>query len=72
LVTIGVAVDHPVRVGWLAGSMLAVAASALWIWWAQRWYERGLAVLVPDSVLATFDIRSFLICRPHSAVLPGY
>jgi WD40 repeat protein len=32
---------------WLAGSIAVVAGSALFVWWTQRWYERGLAELIP-------------------------
>ena len=34
---------------WLAGALVAVAGSTLWVWWAQRWYERGLAALIPAA-----------------------
>ncbi|MEU9507789.1 NB-ARC domain-containing protein [Micromonospora sp. NPDC048170] len=34
---------------WLAASVLITAGSGLLIWWAQRWYERGLAELVPPK-----------------------
>ena len=32
---------------WIAGATAAVAGASLLVWEAQRWYERGLAVLVP-------------------------
>src|ERR1022692_3066653 len=36
---------HPLT--WTAGATAAVAGASLLVWGAQRWYERGLAVLVP-------------------------
>ena len=36
---------HPLR--WTAGATAAVAVAGLLVWAAQRWYERGLSVLVP-------------------------
>ncbi|MGO9083169.1 MAG: NB-ARC domain-containing protein [Streptosporangiaceae bacterium] len=36
---------HPLW--WIAGATAAVAGASLLAWGAQRWYERGLAVLVP-------------------------
>ena len=36
---------HPLW--WTAGATVAVAAASLLVWGAQRWYERGLSVLVP-------------------------
>ena len=36
---------HPLW--WTAGATVAVAAASLLVWAAQRWYERGLSVLVP-------------------------
>ena len=36
---------HPL--GWTAGATAAVAVASLLVWAAQRWYERGLSVLVP-------------------------
>ena len=36
---------HPLW--WTAGATAAVAAASLLVWAAQRWYERGLSVLVP-------------------------
>ena len=32
---------------WIAGAAVAAAGASLLVWAAQRWYERGLAVLVP-------------------------
>ncbi len=32
---------------WISGATVAVAGAGLLVWGAQRWYERGLAVLVP-------------------------
>ena len=32
---------------WISGATVAVAGAGLLVWRAQRWYERGLAVLVP-------------------------
>jgi WD40 repeat protein len=36
---------HPLW--WTAGATVAVAGAGLLTWWAQRWYDRGLAELVP-------------------------
>ena len=36
---------HPLW--WTAGATAAVAGAGLLVWWAQRWYDRGLAELVP-------------------------
>ena len=36
---------HPLW--WTAGATAAVAVASLLVWAAQRWYERGLSVLVP-------------------------
>ena len=36
---------HPLW--WTAGATAAVAAGSLLVWGAQRWYDRGLSVLVP-------------------------
>ena len=36
---------HPLW--WTAGATAAVAAASLLVWGAQRWYDRGLSVLVP-------------------------
>src|SRR5262245_45881372 len=32
---------------WLAGSILTMSGSALWVWWGQRRYEQALSGLVP-------------------------
>src|SRR5271166_5376589 len=36
---------HPLW--WITGATMAVAAASLLVWAVQRWYERGLSVLVP-------------------------
>ena len=36
---------HPLW--WVGGATVAVAAGSLLVWGAQRWYDRGLSVLVP-------------------------
>src|ERR1019366_10483789 len=38
---------HPLT--WTAGATAAVAGASLLVWGAQRWYERGLAVLGPGG-----------------------
>ena len=36
---------HPLW--WIAGATAGVAGTGLLVWWAQRWFERGLEELVP-------------------------
>jgi len=46
---------------WTAGATVGVAGAGLLVWWAQRWYDRGLAELVP----AVQRPKPWVVDRPY-------
>ena len=55
---------HPLW--WTAGATVTVAGAGLLTWWAQRWYDRGLAELIP--AVQPFE-RGWWTGRPRSQVV---